>query len=455
MNLFEYVIPFIVALGALIFFHELGHYLVARWCGVKVLRFSVGFGKPLMRWTAGPDRTEWVVAAFPLGGYVKMLDEREGEVDVSERDRAFNRQSVWRRYAIVAAGPLANFLLAIVLYWGLFSTGTEELRPRLALTEAADTIAVRGGVQNGDLVLEVQGEGVRSWAELRWTLLRHVLDQREVSLRVRTAENVETFRMLDLSGVRIDDGRVDLIDQIGLRPWRPHVPAEVGQVMSGSPAEHAGIRPGDVFLLIDEVEIGSWFDLVDQLRDRGGERLDIVVRRDGIELRLNVTPETTSDGGQRVARIGIAMADASVDRDEMFAVVQYGLIESVGKAVVKTWDTSVFVLKSIGRMFTGDVSWKNLSGPVTIADYAGQTAKLGLAHYLGFLALISISLGVLNLLPIPVLDGGHLLYYTIEIIKGGPVSERAMVIGQQIGLVALVMLMAVAFYNDIARLISG
>lgn len=454
MNLLEYVIPFILALGALIFFHELGHYLVARWCGVKVLRFSVGFGKPLLRWTQGPDRTEWVVAAFPLGGYVKMLDEREAPVAVAEQQRAFNRQPVGRRFAIVAAGPLANFLLAIVLYWGLFSVGTEELRPRLALLEPAG-IAALAGVRDGDLVEKVDDEAVRSWSELRWALLRHAVDQREVVLRVRTEDGIEALRTLDLSGVRIDDAEVDLIERIGLRPWRPQIDPVIGQVMSGSVAERAGIRAGDRFVMLADKPVDSWQTLVDVLRDRGGVTTSAVIVRDGERIEFSLVPEAVNDGGERVGRVGIAVAEMPDLRAEMFTIVRYGVTDSLTKAMAKTWDTSVLTLKMIGRMITGDVSWKNLSGPVTIADFAGQTAKLGWTHYLGFVALISISLGVLNLLPIPVLDGGHLLYYTIEIIKGGPVSERAMEIGQQIGLALLVMLMAFAFYNDLTRLFSG
>lgn len=455
MNLLEYIVPFVLALGALIFFHELGHYAVARWCGVKVLRFSVGFGRPLVKWSIGPDRTEWVIAAFPLGGYVKMLDEREGSVPEQELPRSFNRQSVWRRYAIVAAGPLANFLLAIVVYWGLFATGTEELRPRLALTESVQSVALNGGIRDGDLVVAVNGEELQSWGELRWTLLRHALDGREVLLRVRTTDNVETFRTLDFDGVRIDDGESDFIERIGLRPWRPLIAPVVGQVMPGSAADRASLRAGDEFLTLDGMQIDSWVDLVEYVRIRPGVEIEATLRRDGRVLEIGLVPEAVSDGGEQVGRIGISVAEPLEGRAEMFAIVSYGPLESLGKSMVKTWDTSILTLKMIGRMITGDVSWKNLSGPVTIADYAGQSAKLGWAHYLGFVALISISLGVLNLLPIPVLDGGHLMYYTIEIIKGGPVSERVMEIGQQIGLVALVMLMAFAFYNDITRLISG
>lgn len=454
MNLLDYLVPFVFALGLLILIHELGHYLVARWCGVKVLRFSIGFGKPLIVRRAGADRTEWALAAFPLGGYVKMLDEREAPVAAHELHRAFNRQSVWRRFAIVAAGPLANFLLAIALYWGIFVVGADELRPRLALTEASSA-AVAGGVREGDLVLAVDDEPVRSWQELRWVLLRHAIDSRQVVLRVQTLEEVEAYRRLDLSGFPIDDGSTDLIARIGLKPWRPQIPAVVGRLVEGGVAARAGLQAGDEIVAIDGEAVASWGEMVGMVRKAPERSLRVDVRRSGEVLQVALTPEGADEGGERIGRIGVAVAEPLPGGLSMFAEVRYGPLEGFVKAVRQTWETSVLSLQMIGRMFTGEVSWKNLSGPVTIADYAGQSARLGFDHYLKFVALISISLGVLNLLPIPVLDGGHLLYYVIEIIKGGPIPERVMEIGQQIGLVLLAMLMAFAFYNDINRLISG
>ena len=454
MTLFDYLIPFALALGLLILVHELGHYLVARWCGVKVLRFSIGFGKPLLRRTAGRDGTEWVLAAFPLGGYVKMLDEREAPVAAPELHRAFNRQRVYRRFAIVAAGPLANFLLAIALYWGLFVAGTEELKPRVTLSDTP-AIAQAAGVREGDLVVAVDEEPVRSWQDLRWVLLRHALDSREVMLRVRTLEDVEAFRRLDLSGVAIDEGGTDLIARLGLRPWRPAIPAVIGRVADGSAAERAGLQDGDRVLAIAGTPVEAWSDLVRLVREAPGRALDFEVERGGEAVKLVITPEAAEEGGAQIGRIGVGVAEAAAGGIAMFGEVRYGVLEGLSRAVQQTWETSVLSLKMIGRMLTGEVSWKNLSGPVTIADYAGQTAQLGWTHYLKFVALISISLGVLNLLPIPVLDGGHLLYYTIEIIKGGPIPERVMEVGQQIGLALLVMMMAFAFYNDLNRLISG
>jgi len=455
MNLLDYLIPFLLGLGLLILVHELGHYLVARFCGVKVLRFSIGFGRPLVRWTAGADRTEWALGAFPLGGYVKMLDEREGTVAPEELHRAFNQQSVQRRFAIVAAGPLANFALAIVLYWGLFVGGTQELKPRLAVTSEAASVAVQGGVRDGDLVIAVDDEPVRSWQELRWALVRHALDARQVTLHVRTAENIDAYRHLDLSRMKIEDGERDLIADLGLRLWRPHIDPVVGKVVEGAAGARAGLLPGDRFVTLDGKPVVSWVEVVERVREHPGTELAAEIERSGGTVAITLVPDAVEEQGRRVGKIGVAVAAPTEKDDSVFVLVHYGPADALVKALTQTWDTSVLSLKMIGRMLTGEVSWRNLSGPVTIADYAGQSAKLGLGHYLKFIALISISLGVLNLLPIPVLDGGHLLYYLIEIIKGGPIPERIMEIGQQIGLILLAMLMAFAFYNDINRLISG
>ncbi|NLF53287.1 MAG: RIP metalloprotease RseP [Thauera phenolivorans] len=454
MNLLSYLVPFVLALGLLILVHELGHYLVARWCGVKVLRFSIGFGKPLLVRRAGADQTEWALAAFPLGGYVRMLDEREAPVAPAEVHRAFNQQSVYRRFAIVAAGPIANFLLAIALYWGLFAAGTEELQPRVALVQPP-SIAAAAGLRDGDLVTAIDGDPVRSWQELRWELLRRALDGARPVLDVRTLEEVRTTRTLDLSGIAIDDGNEDLIARIGLRPWRPEIPPVLARLLADGPAARAGLREGDRVVAIDGEPVAQWLALVERVREAPGRELRFEVMREGARMEFAVLPEAAQEKGETIGRIGVGVAEPAPGGVPMFARVSYGPLEAGVKAVVQTWDTSVLSLRMIGRMITGEVSWKNVSGPVTIADYAGQTAKLGLDHYLKFVALISISLGVLNLLPIPVLDGGHLMYYTAEIIKGGPLPERVMELGQRIGLALLIILMTFAFYNDINRLISG
>lgn len=454
MGLLDYILPFLLALGILIVVHEFGHYSVARLCGVKVLRFSLGFGKPLLVRRAGPDQTEWVVSAFPLGGYVKMLDEREGPVDPSEQHRSFNRQSVWRRIAIVAAGPLANFILAIALYWGLYTSGVEELRPRLGAPEIGSP-AERAGFAQGELVRSVAGRAVETWQDFRWMLLNQALDKQVAVIETINAAGEIAFRRLDLAATVVDQGEQDVAQQVGLTLYRPRVPAVLGRLVAGGAAELAGLRTGDQVLRVGDLKIDDWSDLVSAVRDAPGRTLDLEALRGGESLVVKVVPSAVEEGGRTIGRIGVAVADADIRRDLMFVNVRYGSLDALGKGLRQTWDTSALSLTVMGRMLVGEVSVKNLSGPVTIADFAGQSARMGWAHYIKFLALISISLGVLNLLPVPVLDGGHLLYYVIEIIKGGPVSERVMEIGQQIGMVLLAALMAFAFYNDINRLVAS
>ncbi len=450
MNLPFYIGAFALALGILITVHELGHYSVARLCGVKVLRFSIGFGRALWSRRAGPDQTEWALAVFPLGGYVKMLDEREGEVAAHELHRAFNRQSIGRRFAIVAAGPIANFLLAIVVYWGLFMYGMEEPRPLLA-APAIGTPAAQAGVADGDLVRKVDGEDILSSQDLRWHVARAAVERRTLLVETINEAHEINVRRIDLSGV---GGDVDasLMERAGLMPYRPRMPTVVGTLTDGGAAEKAGVQVGDRVLAIDGKPLDDWGDMVKVVRELAGRTVPVRLLREGREIELQAEVATVEEGGQRFGRLGIGPTPDPTLRDRLFVEVRHGVLDALGLAVSQTWDTAAFSLKAFGRMLTGELSWRNLSGPVTIADYAGQSAAMGPTHYIKFIALISISLGVLNLLPIPLLDGGHLMYYTIEFLKGGPVSERVMEIGQQVGLAILLMLMAFAFYNDINRL---
>ena len=453
-NLAFYLGAFALALGLLVVVHELGHLVVARLCGIKVLRFSVGFGRPLLARRYGVDNTEWAISTFPLGGYVKMLDEREGPVEPHELPRAFNRQVVWKRILVVIAGPLANLLLAILLYWVIFMQGMEELRPVLAAPPSG-TPAAAAEVQDGETVRSVNGRPVATWQELRWELMQVALDRTSVLLEVINGRHEISLRRLDIRQLSEADYESDLPSNIGLKLHRPRLRPIIDLVTAGSAAERAGLRSGDEFLAIAGRAVQAWGEVSATIRRSPGVPLDIEFRRNGETLSSQAIPAVVEEGGQKIGRMGIQVREDPALRQLMMTTVSYGASAALIKAITQTWDTSIFSLKMIGRMIAGEVSWKNLSGPVTIADYAGQSARLGWSNYLRFLALISISLGVLNLLPIPILDGGHLLYYVAEIVKGGPLSERVTEIGQQIGLCLLILLMAFAFYNDINRLVSG
>jgi regulator of sigma E protease len=454
MSLLHTVAAFIVALGVLIVVHEYGHYLVARLCRVKVLRFSVGFGRPLATWRLGPDRTEWVLAAVPFGGYVKMLDEREGPVAAHEADRAFNRQGVWQRIFIVIAGPLFNFVFAVLVYAGLFMHGLPEARPVLGAPPAG-SIAADAGLRAGDTVRSIDGEPLGTWQDLRWHVLQAALQRQPVRLETIDERGHIATATLDLRSFPPNEVESDVLERIGLRLYRPALEPVLGQVIAGGPAERAGLAPGDRILRADGKPVETWEALVAAVRARPGEPLELAVERDGLTHAIQVVPEATAAGQARIGRIGAAPRMPASYAEKMLVRVQYGPLASLARGVAKTADISIFSLKMLGKMLLGEVSWRNLSGPVTIADFAGQSAQMGWISYLSFLALISISLGVLNLLPIPLLDGGHLMYYGIEIIKGRPVSERAMELGQRLGLALLLAMMAFAFYNDLNRLLTG
>jgi len=455
MNFLITVVAFVVALGLLIVVHEFGHYLVARLCNVKVLRFSVGFGTPIWRRTMGRDRTEWVIAAFPLGGYVKMVDEREGRVAPEDLPRAFNRQSVYRRFAIVVAGPTANFLLAILFYWILFVHGVPGLKPVLGPV-AANTPAAIAGFQTGETIVRIGDEPAPTWQDARWTLLQHAVRKENVRVEVRNESGAIAWRQLDLSGLSGEQLDSDFMRAVGFSYYRPAIRPVIGEVVAGAAAERAGLKPGDEFTAIDGTDITRWDQVVEHVRRQPGKPLRVEVERDGKVLpEITLTPSAVNEGGREIGKIGAAPRLDPKAMAGLTTEVKYGAFEGLGRALHKTWDTSLFTLKMLGKMIVGEVSLKNLSGPITIADYAGQTAQTGWVAYLLFLALISISLGVLNLLPVPLLDGGHLMYYMVEIIKGSPVSERAIEIGQHVGVALLFTLMAFALYNDINRLISG
>ena len=449
-----YLAAFLVVLGVLVVIHELGHYLAARYCGVKVLRFSVGFGPVIFQRKFGVDRTEWAIAAIPLGGFVKMLDEREGEVASDELSRAFNQQTVGKRSLIVAAGPLANFVLAILLYWAVFMHGSDELLPVLGPPPVSSPAAI-AGINNGERVRAVDGQAVATWNDFRWLLLQKAADHESVELEVINEQQEIALRRLPLAAVGEQGWEGDALGRLGIVFFRPKIPPVIGKVVAGGPADKAGLKAGDRVLAINGSAIPNWFDFVLKVRDAAGQALLVEINRNGQTVTVNMIPEGNPERGRQVGKVGVAVAETAESRRELRTFVSYGFFDAGGKAFVETWEKSVFSLVMMGKMLTGEVSWKNLSGPVTIADYAGQSAKLGIDYYIKFMALVSISLGVLNLLPIPVLDGGHLLYHAIEVVRRRPLSQRAMELSQQFGLAILLTLMAFAFFNDINRLVSG
>lgn len=435
---------FLVTLGVLVVVHELGHYSVARACGVKILRFSVGFGRTLVKLTRGADRTEWVIGVIPLGGYVRMLDERDPECGVippADLPRAFNRQPLASRTAIVLAGPVANLLLAIAVYAGLNLVGIAELRPLLDAPPAGSP-AAHAGVQVGDLVTAVDGAAVRSWTDLRWRILEHSLDGQPLSLRLETTDG--TTRDAELGANPQQDVDGDFFLRLGILPHPGRT--VIGAATAGGAAEQAGLRAGDRIVSVDGVAVRYAREVAERVRAAPGQVLHLRLRRNGQDVDVAVAPQTVLDENHApIGRIGVDFRET--------VLVRYGPVDSVRLAVGKTWDTATFSVRMLGRMLAGKASWRNLSGPVTIADYAGQSARIGWAAYFGFLALVSISLGVLNLLPVPMLDGGHLLYYAVELLKGSPPSDRVVAIGQRIGVAVLTLLTALALFNDVTRLI--
>jgi len=455
MSLLTTILAFAFALGALIVVHEYGHYIVARVCNVKVLRFSVGFGRVIWSRRYGRDQTEWAISAFPLGGYVKMLDEREGEVAPEDLARAFNRQSVYRRYVIVAAGPIANFLLAIALYWVIYMHGIPGLSPVIGAV-APGSPAAAAQFAPGETLTRIGQQAVTTWQDARWVLLKHAVEKKVVVLEVRNERNDIAWRKLDLSQFGSAELDGDFLRALGFMRLQPPLPPVIGQVLPGGAAERGGLKASDEIVTINGAAVTRWDEVVAAVSANAGRELVFVARRGAAgTVRIAVTPDAVLENGARIGRIGAA---ARIDREALkkyVVEVRYPPLASLGHALERTWDTSVFSLKMLGKMITGEVSLKNLSGPLTIADYAGQSARVGWLSYLVFLALISISLGVLNLLPIPLLDGGHLMYYTVEIFKGSPVSDKAIEMGQRVGMALLFMLMSFALYNDINRLIHG
>jgi len=455
---------FIFTIGIIVTIHEYGHFQVARWCGVKVIRFSIGFGKPLWKKTLGSDQTEFVLAAIPLGGYVKMLDERElkaekeaGEAsnNYSEADlvRAFNRQSVYKRIAIVIAGPIANLLLAIVIYWFLFMQGITGIMPIIGQVEP-NSIAAQANFKTGEMIQTINSKQVNTWAEAGLMLFESAIENETVEIKAVDKNNELYLHKLNLAALA-KGADSDILNEIGITVFRPEVPAILAQILPNSAAEHAGLLTDDQVLSINGLQTDTWSDVVNLVKASPNQALNFNVQRQQKIVSKIVTPEGVKENNVMVGKIGAGVKLYQEQLDKVMIKQYYSGMDSLAMSIAKTWNTSTFSLKMMWYMVAGKASWKGISGPVTIATYAGESAGLGWKPFLGFIALVSISIGILNLLPIPVLDGGHLMYYMAEIIKGSAVSEQVMMLGQKVGFGLLGLLMFLALFNDINRIVTG
>lgn len=450
MSALYMIVGLVVALGILVTFHEFGHFWVARRCGVKVLRFSVGFGTPLVRWH---DRrgTEFVVAAIPLGGYVKMLDEREGDVPAELLDQAFNRKSVFQRIAIVAAGPVANFLLAILFFWVLAMLGSQQIKPVIG-SVVAESPAALGGLAAGQEVVGIDGESVDGWNGVNLQLVRRLGETGELSVSVlEPGSSVAVVHQLHINAWLKNADNPDPIGGLGIQPWRPALAPVLAELDDKGPAKAAGLKVGDRLLSVDGQPVDDWQQVVDKVRARPEGRVVLGFERDGQRQDVALTLAVKGEGKSRAGYLGAGVAGGQWPA-EMLREVSYGPVAAVGQALSRTWSMSLLTLDSLKKMVLGQLSVKNLSGPITIAKVAGASAQSGVGDFLHFLAYLSISLGVLNLLPIPVLDGGHLLFYLVEWVRGRPLSERVQAWGMQIGISLVVGVMLLALVNDLSRL---
>ena len=450
------LVAFIVAIGILVTIHEFGHYWVARKMGVKVLRFSIGFGKPLWKKVAGADDTEYVLAAIPLGGYVKMLDEREGNVDSEELDRAFNRKSVWARIAIVLAGPLANLILAVFLYWLVFIVGITGVAPIVGVPDAQSP-AAEAGFESGDRIVAIADRNTPTWDTVYVALLDAIVeDTEQLQIVVETEDGLSANRSLGINSEELLASQGDIVRKLGMQRWWPDVEPVIGAVVPDGAAEAAGLQAGDRILSSDGVAVASWGEWVQVIRASPDKTLLLEVQRSSGTEEISLTPARLEREDGVIGFIGARETQSQAVIDEKLRTVErYGPVQSIGKAFQRSWDMITVSLGMIGKLFTGEASLKNtVSGPISIAQFAGQSVSVGIDHYINFIALVSISLGIFNLFPVPMLDGGHLVYYAVEVVTGKPVSEKIQIVGQQLGLALLGTLMVFVFYQDILRLIT-
>jgi regulator of sigma E protease len=453
------ILAFIVAISVLVAVHEYGHFWVARRLGFKVLRYSIGFGKPLVKWRGkGPDFTEYWLSSIPLGGYVKLLDEREGPVPEAEAPRAFNRRPIPHRIAVLLAGPGFNFLFAILAYWAMFVSGVPGIKPIVGMVTDG-TVAAESGLRTDDQILSVGGRETATWEGALIAILDELLADGRIDLVVRETGGNERRVELDVRGRESELTEPDaLFTGLGFSPG-PTMPADIARVDPDSPAERAGLRADDRVLAVSGAgvpreRIQSWQQWLELIRRHPGETVDLDVERDGSFVQLSMTIGVVEEDGERIGRIG-AWRPTSLPPDlleRIQAEQRYGPIESLVRGAEKTWEMTALTVRMLARMFTGDVSYRNVSGPISIASYAGDSAAAGMTAFLSFLAIVSISLGIMNLLPVPLLDGGQIVYQLIELLKGSPLSERTMIMGQQLGIMLLIVLMSFVFYNDLTRM---
>jgi len=442
---------FIVAVGILVAFHEFGHFWVARKVGVKVLRFSIGFGKVLWSKQKNNQSTEYVLSAIPLGGYVKMVDEREGPVTSEDLPVSFNRQPLWARTAIVAAGPVFNLILAVALFWSVLVIGESGIKPILGKVEQG-TLAAAAGFVEGDEIISVNDKPTPTWTQTLTTLIGAALEgEQEINVAVKNHDDLQAVKVLKFSEQDAENPEV-LYQRLGFKAWAPQLKPTIGKVLPDSAAQSAGLKQGDLIVSADNVVIQDWQQWVDYVKTHPNMPINLLIERDGVRLPLSITPKAVQVEQKTEGKIG---ASVQVPEDLIKSItVEYALspLEALPVAFETTYDYALTTLKMMGKMLVGRASVENLSGPISIAQYAGQSANMGLVPFLKFMALVSVSLGVLNLLPVPVLDGGHLLFFAIEGIKGSPVSEKIQLFFQQIGIALLVSLMVLAMFLDVQRL---